>query len=77
MTHNQDGKRQPIETNPQKSQGLKLANQNFKVTINQWATREVTNRQLLKHEIHFFFQMELGDAKKKILRAENKIYFLT
>lgn len=33
MTHNQDGKRQPIETNPQKSQGLKLANKNFKVTI--------------------------------------------
>ena len=48
-----------------------------RLILNQWATREVTNRQLLKHEIHFFFQMELGDAKKKILRAENKIYFLT
>lgn len=33
VTPNPDGKRQPIETNPQKTQGLKLANKNFKVTI--------------------------------------------
>ena len=46
-----------------------------RLILNQWATREVANRQLLKHEIQFFFQIELGDAKKKYSGLKIKFIF--
>ena len=65
VTPNPDGKRQPIETNPQKTQRLKLANKNFKVTtirintLKNWDEKiDQVGEQMLN------FTREMGTLKK-------------
>lgn len=65
VTPNPDGKRQPIETNPQKTQRLKLANKNFKVTtirINTLKNLEEKIDQVGEQMLNF--TREMGTLKK-------------